>query len=188
MNDRCPWCLNEQIYIDYHDKEWGVPQHNDIKLFEALLLDGAQAGLSWITILKKRENYRQAFDNFIPEKIITYDENKILSLINNSGIIRNKLKINSFINNSKAYLQVVEKHGSFNKYLWQFVNNKTMQNKWENIKEVPTRSYESDEMAKSLKEYGFTFVGTTICYAFMQACGMINDHLISCFRHGEIKY
>ncbi|HPO49048.1 MAG TPA: DNA-3-methyladenine glycosylase I [Spirochaetota bacterium] len=184
--ERCPWCIKEQIYIDYHDKEWGVPKFDDKTLFEALLLDGAQAGLSWITILKKRENYRDCFDNFDATKIAYYDENKIISLLNNPGIIRNKLKIKSFIDNSKAYLNLLEKNGSFSDYLWQFVNHKTVVNNWESMKEVPTRSYESDQMALTLKENGFSFVGTTICYAFMQAVGMINDHLVTCFRHKEV--
>ncbi|HOV13314.1 MAG TPA: DNA-3-methyladenine glycosylase I [Spirochaetota bacterium] len=184
--ERCPWCLKEQIYIDYHDNEWGIPRYDDKTLFEALLLDGAQAGLSWITILKKRENYRSAFDNFDPEKIANYNDKKITELLNNQGIVRNRLKINSFINNSKAYLRLIEKNGSLSKILWQFVNNKPIKNSWELMSQVPTKTKESDEMSKALKDAGFNFVGSTICYAFMQAVGMVNDHLASCYRYKEI--
>lgn len=184
---RCKWATNDPIYMNYHDYEWGVPQYNDIKLFELLNLEGAQAGLSWITILKKRDNYRKCFDNFEPEKIIKYDENKILELMQNPGIIRNRLKIEAVIKNAQAYLRICEKHQSFSKYIWQFVNNAPIHNKWKSFNDVPTDTDISRIMAKTLKQDGFKFVGSTICYAFMQATGMVNDHTVDCFCHNLIR-
>ncbi len=188
MNDkvRCPWSANDDLYIKYHDKEWGVPVHNDRKLFEFLVLEGFQAGLSWRTILYKRENFRKAFDNFDPGKIARYNKRKVESLLNDAGIIRNKLKVAATITNAKAYLDIVEKHGSFNKYLWQFSDGRVMKNNWKSLKQIPARTKESDAMSKKLIEDGFKFVGSTICYAHMQATGMVNDHIISCFRHKEV--
>lgn len=184
---RCEWVpLNESIYVKYHDEEWGLPVHDDRKLFEFLILDGAQAGLSWLTILKKRENYRKAFDNFDAEKIANYNEVKIKQLLSDKNIIRNKLKIESAVKNAKAYLQIVNDFGSFDKYIWQFTGGKTIKNKWKNIKQLPTQTKESESMSKDLKKKGFTFVGPTICYAFMQAAGMVNDHTINCFRYNEV--
>jgi DNA-3-methyladenine glycosylase I len=184
---RCGWVQDkEKIYIDYHDNEWGIPLHDDRKLFEFLILDGMQAGLSWITILKKRENFRRAFDNFDAKKIVKYDAKKINELLSDKGIIRNKLKINSVIENAKAYLKLKEEFGSFDEYLWNFVGGKPIINTWKTIKEVPAETDESRKMSKDLKKRGFKFVGPTICYAFMQAAGMVNDHTTDCFRHKEI--
>ncbi len=183
---RCPWAGSDPIYVNYHDNEWGVPVFDDRLLFEMLILDGFQAGLSWITILKKRENFKVAFDNFDPLKIANYDKFKIESLLQNKGIIRNRLKIEAAINNSKAYLNLIEKKGSFAKFLWDFVDGRPIINSWKSIKEIPTSSKISDKMSKELKNYGFSFVGTTICYAFMQAAGFVNDHLVSCFRYEQI--
>ena len=180
---RCGWVSDDPLYINYHDEEWGIPVHDDRKLFEMLILEGAQAGLSWITVLRKRENYREAFDNFDAEKIITYDEAKIAELLQNPGIIRNKLKINATISNAKAYLEVQREFGSFDSYIWQFVNGEPIINHWETLADVPAETDESKAMSKALKKRGFRFVGPTICYAFMQACGMVNDHTTDCFRH-----
>ena len=180
---RCPWSLGDPLYIIYHDREWGVPVHDDRKLFEMLILEGAQAGLSWITILKKRENYRAAFDNFDAKKIARYDARKIKQLMNNAGIVRNRLKIESTISNAKAFLAVQKEFGSFDRYIWQFVGEK--QNHWKSLKQIPPKTAESDSMSKNLKKRGFRFVGSTICYAFMQACGLVNDHLVSCFRNKQ---
>ena len=182
---RCGWSTSDPLYIEYHDKEWGYPLHDDQKLFEMLILEGAQAGLSWITILKKRDNYRKAFNNFDPVKISKYDDEKIKKLLENPGIIRNRLKINGTVKNAKAYLQVKKEFGSFDKYIWQFVNGKPIVNKRKSLKEVPAKTAESDAMSKDLKKRGFTFVGSTICYAFMQAVGMVNDHTTDCFRYKE---
>lgn len=184
---RCPWCGSDPVYIKYHDTVWGVPEHNDKKLFEKLLLDGAQAGLSWITILKKQQNYRKAFDNFNASKIAKYDQKKIDELMNNPGIVRNKLKINAFITNAKAYLETRREFGSFDNYIWRFSDYKVIDNKLKSLKEAPTKSDISDELSRDLKKRGFKFVGSTIVYAFMQAIGMVNDHLIDCFRHEEVK-
>ena len=183
---RCDWSVNHPIYIKYHDKEWGVPVHNDRKLFEMIVLDGAQAGLSWLTILKKRENYRKAFDNFDPKKVAKYDKRKISQLLKNDGIIRNKLKVESSITNAIAFLKVKEEFGTFDKYIWQFVNGKTIVSSWKELKEIPAFTAESDEMSKDLKKRGFKFVGSTICYAFMQAAGLVNDHTVDCFRYKEL--
>lgn len=181
---RCPWARNE-LSICYHDEEWGVPTHDDRRLFEFLLLEGAQAGLSWDTILKKRENYRAAFDGFDPRAIARYDRRKIQSLLCDSGIIRNRLKIASAVQNAKAFLALQDEFGSFDTYIWQFVGGKPLANSWRSLTQVPARTAESDAMSKDLKKRGFTFVGSTICYAFMQATGLVNDHLVDCFRHSE---
>jgi len=171
--------------IEYHDTEWGVPLHDDRKLFEFLLLDNAQAGLSWQTILNKRENYRKAFDNFDPAKIARYNKRKITSLLNNPGIVRNRLKVQSAVTNARAFLEIQAEFGSFDAYIWQFVNGTPIRNRWKCLKEIPATSPESDTMSKDLKKRGFKFVGSTICYAFMQSIGMINDHLIHCFRYTQ---
>jgi len=188
MKQRCTWTNNNPYNIKYHDEEWGVPVHNDKKLFEFLLLDAFQAGLSWVTILKKRENFKKAFDNFEYKKIAEYKDDKIEELMNNTGIIRNKLKINATINNARVFLKVQKEFGTFDKYIWQFVNHKTIINSFKTRKEIPVTSKESDAMSKNLKKRGFKFVGSKICYAFMQAAGMVNDHEITCFRYKEIKY
>lgn len=185
-NDRCDWCLGSDIYRDYHDHEWGVPLFEDQKLFEFLILEGAQAGLSWITVLKKRENYRRAFDEFDPAKIASYDQKKLQSLAQDEGIIRNRLKIASTVQNARAFLQVT-KSGNFADYLWQFVDGQTKQNRWKKLSDVPAETAESKTMSTQLRKDGFNFVGPTICYAFMQATGMVNDHLITCFRHTELS-
>ena len=184
---RCPWPGNNSLMNKYHDKEWGVPVHDDTKLFELLILEGAQAGLSWQTVLNKRENYRKAFDNFDYKKISHYTKNKIKELLNNAGIIRNKLKINATILNSHKFMEVQKEYGSFDKYIWQFVNYKTIKNKFKKISDYPATTPESDEMSKDLKKRGFKFVGSTICYAFMQSIGMVNDHSVSCFRYNSLK-
>lgn len=187
MLNRCSWCGTDPLYVKYHDEEWGVPVHNDKKLFEFLLLEGFQAGLSWKTILLKRKNFRRAFDNFNFNKIANYDSQKIESLMQNSGIIRNRLKITSAVTNAKAFIQVRKEFGSFDKYIWSFVNGKTIQNKFKSLKELPARTELSDLISKDLKKRGFNFVGSTIIYAHMQATGMVNDHLVDCFRYKEIK-
>jgi len=179
---RCAWASNE-LSIRYHDEEWGVPVHDDRTLFEFLILEGAQAGLSWNTILNKRENYRKAFDGFDPARVARYDRRKIERLLRDPGIVRNKLKIASAVGNAKAFLQVQNKFGSFDVYIWQFVEGKPRVNSPKSMKQVPARTPESDAMSKDLKKRGFKFVGSTICYAFMQAVGMVNDHVVGCFRH-----
>lgn len=183
---RCDWAKND-LAIHYHDTEWGVPLHDDQRLFEFLILEGAQAGLSWDTVLAKRENYRKAFDNFDAEKIALYDDEKCAELLKNEGIIRNRLKIASAVRNAKCYLEVVKEFGSFDKYIWSFVDGKPIVNAWETLKQVPATTDISDKMCKDLKKRGFNFVGSTIMYAFMQATGMVNDHLTSCFRYQEVK-
>ena len=184
---RCEWGTVSQIYIDYHDNEWGVPIHDDRTLFEFLILEGAQAGLSWETVLKKRENYRKAFSNFDPVKVSRYSDKKVEALMGNKGIIRNSLKITSAINNAKRFLEVQKEFESFETYIWQFVNGKPITNRFKSIQEIPATTKESDAMSKDLKKRGFTFVGPTICYAHMQATGMVNDHIVGCFRYKEIK-
>jgi len=184
--NRCAWCIGHQLMEEYHDKEWGVPVHDDRKLFEFLVLDAFQAGLSWSTILKKRDNFRRAFDNFDYKKIANYKQSKINELLNNIGIIRNKLKITGTINNAKAFIEVQKEFGSFNKYIWQFTGGKMKVNKYKSWNEIPANTKESDLMSKDLKKRGFSFVGTTICYAFMQAAGMVNDHEVTCFRYKEV--
>ena len=182
---RCPWAKGEE-YVAYHDEEWGVPIHDDRLLFEFLILEGAQAGLSWITILKKRATYRRVFDQFDPAVVATYDEAKHASLMSDAGIVRNRLKIQSAIDNAKAFLEIQHEFGSFDRFIWSFVDGNPLQNQWESMSDVPARTPESDAMSKALKKRGFRFVGTTICYAFMQAVGMVNDHLTSCHRHREL--
>ena len=183
---RCEWANNERL-IPYHDQEWGVPLHDDRKLFEFLVLDGAQAGLSWDIILKKREGFRAAFDGFDPEIVARYGVRKVTKLLSDPGIIRNRLKINSAISNAKEFLAVQEEFGSFDAYIWQFVDGKTITNKWKSLEEIPAKTGQSDAMSKDLKGRGFKFVGSTICYAFMQAAGMVNDHITKCFRYKEIR-
>lgn len=184
---RCKWCLSSDLMIGYHDREWGTPLHNDRKLFEALIIDGFQAGLSWEIILKKRENFRKAFDNFNVGKVTKYSEKDVKRLLSDSGIIRNKLKISAAISNAKAFLDIQKGFGSFDKYIWQFVNHKPIVNKHKKDSDIGATSKESDEMSKDLKKRGFRFVGSTICYAFMQGVGMVNDHLVGCFRYKELK-
>ncbi|MBU5441665.1 DNA-3-methyladenine glycosylase I [Paenibacillus sp. MSJ-34] len=180
MTTRCGWVNEDPLYVEYHDREWGVPVHDDGKLFEMLILEGAQAGLSWYTILKKREAYREAFDRFDPYKVARYDGEKIEELMNNAGIVRNRLKINAAVANAQAFLRIVDEFGSFDRYIWQFVGGKPIRNAWTELKEVPAKTAESDAMSKDLRKRGFKFVGSTICYAYMQAVGMVNDHLTSC--------
>jgi DNA-3-methyladenine glycosylase I len=180
---RCEWCLTDPLYIRYHDNEWGRPIHDDKKLFEFLVLEGAQAGLSWLTVLKKRESYRKAFDLFDPQKIARYDDEKVNSLLNNQEIIRNRLKIDATINNAKIFLKINDRYGSFDRYIWGFVDNRIIQNNWDSIKEIPAKTEASDMMSMVLKKEGFKFVGNTICYAYMQAVGMVNDHLTYCYLH-----
>ncbi len=186
QKNRCHWPGNDPLMIRYHDEEWGVPVHDDRKLFEFMVLDAFQAGLSWAIVLKKRENFREAMDNFQPEIVAGYDENKIRKLLLNEGIIRNKLKIKTTVTNAQRFLKVQKEFGSFDKYIWQFTGGKTIVNSWKTPEEVPVSSKESDSMSRDLKKRGFRFVGTTICYAFMQAAGMVNDHLTSCFRYKNI--
>jgi DNA-3-methyladenine glycosylase I len=187
MKNRCPWPSDDKLMIKYHDREWGVPLHNDRKLFEFLILEGFQAGLSWRTILHKRENFRKAFDNFDFHKIARYDRRKINLLLKNEGIIRNKLKIEAAISNAKAFLQVRKEFGTFDKYIWSFVDGKPVQNKFKSLKQIPARTQLSDKISDELKKRGFKFVGSTIVYAHMQATGMVNDHIVNCYRHYEIK-
>jgi len=182
--ERCGWAKND-LAIAYHDAEWGVPLHDDRGLFEFLILEGAQAGLSWDTILRKRENYLLAFDNFDAAKVASYEEKKIAGLLQNEGIIRNRLKIASAVGNAKAFLKVVEEFGTFDKYIWNFVDGKPIVNNWTDIKQVPAKTEVSDFISKDLKKRGFNFVGSTIMYAHMQATGMVNDHLVSCFRYNQ---
>ncbi|TKG97082.1 DNA-3-methyladenine glycosylase I [Puteibacter caeruleilacunae] len=183
---RCEWCLSDPLYIKYHDEEWGVPVHDDQTLFEFLILEGAQAGLSWITVLKKRENYRKAYDGFDPAVVALYDEAKVEELLQNAGIIRNKLKIRASINNAQRFLEVQKEFGSFDKYIWGFVDFKPIVNHWTTMDEIPAKTPLSDEISKDLKKRGFKFIGSTIIYAHMQATGMVNDHVTSCFRHKEL--
>ena len=180
---RCAWVSDDPLYIHYHDHEWGNPIHDDRLLFEFLILEGMQAGLSWLTILKKRDNFRSSFDNFNPKLISQYDQHKINQLLSNPGIIRNKLKIEAAIKNAITFLSVKKEYGSFSDYIWQFTDGKTVKNHWKSIKQIPSRTEISDRMSKDLKKRGFKFVGSTICYAFMQAVGIVNDHTIDCFRY-----
>lgn len=186
MIKRCNWCGDDPIYVAYHDTEWGVPLHDDRKLFEMLVLEGAQAGLSWITILKKREHYRQAFENFDPQKIAFYTDQDIQRLLQNTGIVRNRLKIEAAIRNAQAFLQIMDEYNSFSSYLWQFVEGGPIVNAWQTIHDIPVQTEESVRMSKELKKRGFNFVGPTICYAFMQATGMVNDHTTDCFRYRQL--
>jgi DNA-3-methyladenine glycosylase I len=184
--NRCPWCEINELYIKYHDEEWGVPVHDDNKHFEFLILEGVQAGLSWLTILKKRDNYRKAYDNFDPVKIARYDENKIEQLMKNPGIIKNRRKIEASINNAKKFLEVQEKFGSFDNYIWSFVNNKPVINSWKKDFEIPSNTELSDNISNDLKKRGFKFVGSTIIYAHIQAIGIVNDHIVDCFRYKQL--
>ncbi|HEV3256843.1 MAG TPA: DNA-3-methyladenine glycosylase I [Gemmataceae bacterium] len=184
--DRCAWAKGD-LYVQYHDAEWGVPVHDDRKLFEFLVLEGAQAGLSWATILKKRGRYRKVFDYFIASRVSRYGPKKVEGLLADPGIVRNRLKIEAAIQNAKAFLAVQRAGGTFDGYIWQFVGGRTRQNAWRSLQEVPATTAESDAMSKDLKRRGFKFVGSTICYAFMQAVGMVNDHIVVCFRHAELR-
>ena len=183
---RCGWARDPDM-IAYHDGEWGVPLHDDRALFEFLILEGAQAGLSWSTILRKRPNYRKAFDGFDPSKVSRYDERKIAALLEDAGIVRNRLKIGATVDNARAFLAVQKEFGSFDTYIWEFVGGEPAQNRWKNLDEVPPKTAQSDAMSRDLQKRGFRFVGSTICYAFMQATGMVNDHLTGCFRHKELR-
>lgn len=183
---RCPWCLGSEIYEAYHDEEWGVPVRDDRALFEMLNLEGAQAGLSWITVLKKRETYRKAFHNFDPKRIVKYTDQDVARLMADPGIVRNRLKIHAVIENARLYLEMQKQGVSFSEYLWSFVGNKPIQNKLESLRDAQASTPESDAMSKDLKKRGFKFVGSTICYAFMQAVGMVNDHLVTCPRYREV--
>jgi len=186
MTERCAWVPDDPLYQWYHDREWGVPVHDDRLLFEYLILEGAQAGLSWQTVLRKRENYRRLFDNFQAEKIVSYNEEKIRALLADPGIIRNRLKIAATVRNARCFLQVKKEFGSFDNYIWQFVGGEPIINAWKTVEEVPARTTVSDAMSKDLKKRGFKFVGSTICYAFMQAVGMVNDHTVNCFRYRQL--
>lgn len=184
---RCPWCKGFDQYIRYHDEEWGVPVHDDRVHFEFLILEGAQAGLSWSTILKKREGYQKAFANFDPDKVSRYTNKKIEKLLQDPGIVRNRLKVNAAVTNAKLFLSLQEEFGSFDNYIWQFVNGKPIVNKWKSLKEIAPTTRESDLLSKDLIKRGFKFVGSTVIYAHMQVCGLVNDHLMECFRYNEVK-
>jgi DNA-3-methyladenine glycosylase I len=186
MRRRCGWCGSNPLYIAYHDEEWGVPVHEDRRLFEFLLLEGAQAGLSWLTILKKRENYRKAFDGFDCERVASYTQDDVARLLADPGIVRNRLKIESAIKNARGVLAIREEHGSLDAFLWRFVDGMPVRNGWTSLEQVPARSALSDRLSKELQRRGCNFVGSTICYAFMQAVGMVNDHLVDCFRYREV--
>lgn len=183
---RCPWAGDDPLYIQYHDTEWGVPVYDDRNLFEFITLEGAQAGLSWITVLRKRENYRRAFDGFDAEKIARYDDRKIAALLKDPGIVRNRLKIESTVRNAQAFLKIQDEFGSFSDYQWRFVGGRPIRNSRRTLKDIPAKTKESDALSKDLKKRGFNFVGSTIMYAHMQAVGMVNDHLVDCFRHNEM--
>ena len=184
---RCAWAGTDPLYIEYHDLEWGVPVHDDRTMFEFLILEGAQAGLRWITILRKRENYRQAYDGFDPQKVACYDNAKIAKLLANPGIVRNRLKVHASIRNARAFLSIQEEFGSFDSYIWRFVGGEPRQNAWQSLSEIPAKTSESDALSKDLIRRGFKFVGSTICYAHMQAVGMVNDHTIDCFRYQTLN-
>ncbi|HXQ20118.1 MAG TPA: DNA-3-methyladenine glycosylase I [Candidatus Acidoferrales bacterium] len=186
MKQRCGWATDDPLYIRYHDEEWGVPLHHDRRLFEFLILEGAQAGLSWITILRKRDAYRRAFARFDPKKVAAFGTEETKALLADAGIVRNRLKIAAAIQNAEAYLAVQQELGSFDTFIWSFTGGSTVQNRWKSMKEVPAETPESQAMSRALKQRGFRFVGPTICYAFMQAVGMVNDHVVTCFRHGEL--
>ncbi len=184
--NRCAWCTADPAYQAYHDEEWGVPAHDDRRLFEMLVLEGAQAGLSWLTILKKRQAYRRAFDDFVVEKVARYGPTQIQRLLNDSGIVRNRLKIESAIGNAGAFLNVQSEFSSFDAYIWRFIGGAPRQNAWTSLSQIPARTEESDAMSKDLKKRGFNFVGSTTCYAFMQTVGMVNDHVTDCFRYAQV--
>lgn len=183
---RCSWAATDQLLMEYHDEEWGVPVHDDRKLFEFLLLDGAQAGLSWLTVLRKRENYRKAFDGFDPDRIAGYDSGDVKRLLANPGIIRNRMKIKSCIRNARGVLALQKEFGAFDRYVWSFVGGRPRKNRWRTLKQIPARTTESDAMSSDLRRREFSFVGSTICYAFMQAAGLVNDHVVQCFRYNQI--
>jgi len=183
---RCAWCGDDPLYVAYHDEEWGVPVHDDQTLFEFLILEGAQAGLAWITILKKREGYREAFDGFDPARVARFRPARLEKLLRNPGIVRNRLKVESAVQNAKTFLAVQDEHGSFDAYAWSFVGGKPRVNAWKSLAELPAKTPESDALSKDLKRRGFKFVGSTICYAFMQAVGMVNDHVVGCFRYRQV--
>jgi len=187
MINRCEWCVNDPLYVKYHDEEWGVPVHDDRRLFEFLILEGAQAGLSWLTILKKRENYRKAFHGFDPQKIAMYSATDVKRLLGDRGIVRNRLKIESTIRNARAVLEIMDEFGALDDFIWRYVDYEPKQNSWRSIAEYPASTALSDTISKDLKTRGFNFVGSTICYAFMQAIGMVNDHIVGCFRRDEVK-
>lgn len=184
---RCSWAGELPIYIEYHDKEWGRPVHDDNRLFEMLILEGMQAGLSWITVLKKRKAFREAFDDFDPNKVALYDEAKMQELLANAGIIRNRLKVSAAVTNAKAFLEIQKKHGSFDKFIWAYVDHTPIRNHWEKMEQIPASTVLSDQISKDLKKLGFKFVGSTIVYAFMQAIGMVNDHVTNCFIYQEMN-
>ena len=184
---RCEWCGNDPLYISYHDEEWGVPLHDDRRLFEMLILEGAQAGLSWLTILRKREHYRRAFDGFDVEKIAAYSEAEVQRLLADSGIVRNRLKIEAAVRNARGVLEIMEAFGSFDSFIWRYVDRTPIQNAWKSLAELPARTDLSDRMSRDLKKRGLNFVGPSICYAFMQAVGMVNDHTVGCFRYEQVK-
>jgi DNA-3-methyladenine glycosylase I len=186
MKRRCSWCGSDRLYVSYHDNEWGVPVHQDRRLFEFLVLEGAQAGLSWLTILKKREHYREAFDGFDVQRIARYGRNDITRLLRDPGIVRNRLKVEAAIRNARGVLAIQEEHGSLDAFLWRYVDGAPVQNAWKRMASIPAETRESDRMSKDLRKRGFNFVGSTICYAFMQAVGMVNDHLADCFRYREL--
>ena len=185
--NRCEWAAKSLLETKYHDEQWGVPVHDDRLLFEMLILEGAQAGLSWSTILQKRDGYLEAFDNFDPVKVSKYSDDKIEQLLQNPGIIRNRLKINAAVTNAKCFLKTQKEVGSFDRYIWSFVGGKSINNRWKKQSDIPATSPESIEMSNSLKKHGYKFVGPTICYAYMQSTGMVNDHVVACFRHAEVK-
>jgi DNA-3-methyladenine glycosylase I len=187
MPKRCAWVTTDPDYIAYHDNEWGVPEHDDQRLFEFLILEGAQAGLSWLTILKKRTNYRRAMDAFDPARVARYDEGRIAALIANPGLVRNRLKIEAAVVNARAFLRVQDAYGSFDRYLWRFVDGRPRQNRWRTLKDVPASTPASEAMSRDLRKRGFKFVGPVICYALMQAVGMVNDHTVDCVRHAEVR-
>lgn len=186
MTTRCPWAGSDPLYLRYHDSEWGVPVHDDRHFFEMLVLEGAQAGLAWITILRKREGYRDAFDGFDPAVVARYDDRRVEALLGNPAIVRNRLKVGSAVGNARAFLRVQEEHGSFDRYVWRFVDGRPRQNAWRGMDEVPAETPESRALSRDLKRRGFRFVGPTICYAFMQATGLVNDHLVDCFRRAAL--
>ena len=186
MTTRCPWAGPDPLYREYHDTEWGAPVHDDRHFFEMLILEGAQAGLAWITILRKRQGYRDAFEGFDPAVVARYDDRRLAALLENPAIIRNRRKIESAVGNARAFLRVQDEHGSFDRYVWQFVDGRPRQNRWRSLDEVPAETSESRTMSRDLKRRGFRFVGPTICYAFMQATGLVNDHLVDCFRHAAL--
>ena len=187
MTNRCEWCGTDSLYVKYHDEEWGIPVHDDRRLFEFLILEGAQAGLSWLTILKKRENYRKTFHGFDPQKIAIYSATDVQRLLADPGIVRNRLKIESTIRNARGVLEIMKEFGSFDAFIWRYVDDQPKQNAWRSLAELPARTELSDTISKDLKKRGFNFVGSTICYAFMQAVGMVNDHVVGCFRRKEMK-